>query len=1561
MKKIFRLATIIICLLIFSISSYGKEPILEYLFDEIGMFAYSTGSDKTPLVLINNRSTEEDLHSEGGMGVSGSPNDRAFDNYSWCHPHQGGIALADSEELATKIAGLKSLTLQGWFYTDEIQASYLTPTGGLNEALLVRGPYMLDMSQSIEDIRMRFRVGSTRAISNSGYAITKEWVFFAVTYDKVSKKVNFYIGTKMQPVTLVSTTTLDVEPRVDLLFQLGGHSAGGVGMFYGLLDNIRLYGSNIDATGVLTPEELEQIRSNDIFLPPDLNNTTIEVNPGVSTTSKPINVTVNAKNCFDEGISGQTVKLIKTSGDINFESMSAVTDANGVATFPITSITSGSLTFKAIMEPEYVLGSGSVCFINNPEGLDRPLVLEYLFDETGNYAYSTGSDETPLTLKNNRSIEDDLHSEGGLGVSGSPNDRAFDNYSWCEPHDGGIATTDSKELATKIAGLKSLTLQGWFYTDEIQASYLTPTGGLNEALLVRGPYMLDMSQSIEDIRMRFRVGSTRAISNSGYAITKEWVFFAVTYDKVSKKVNFYIGTKMQPVTLVSTTTLDVEPREDLLFQLGGHASGGVGMFYGLLDNIRLYGSNTDASGVLTPEELEKLRTIDILLLPDPFTSKVEANSTACMADGKDDVSITVTVVDQLGNNISGATVTLIADKNIDPLNKITGSDGKATFVVSSKKSGITNFTASVDLGNNIEPILIQDKASVEFIQAVDPSESEINGEVEPVSADGESEYIVKVKLRDYDKQTIDGRNVKLTSDSTDFTIVESEKVTGNEGEDSGEASFSIKANESLDSISGNVIATVAPDQEGGESITFELPIEFVGRLLIGTDNEEEYSKILETQRILAPGLPEDKIAENHIPNDGVSAMEVAIKLVDNKGVVSERLVQIYEEEPQLELGDIQPTEVRTDPDGVARFQVSTAKELSEAISINIKINVLNDKANWVIPIQFIPDNFSLWVTETIPESNTKKAEVDEPFIITFNNPIKLVENETKIILTPDPSSLGNPETIIDIYEGALDNNWIADGHSLEWKHPRLAANVFYTAELEGVRDLDDNPLFPYTWRFKGTDTTPPEILIVDGKLAVQPVPWAVWVETDSELRIQFTEPLVTDDNGYPLGLDVSLQPIGSVIFQEYDSVNSELIFIFEALQSDTTYTITVSGARDFAGWVMEPVTWNFSTTAQSDSPPEIINIELEKDIQGDTKVDTNICIYFNKSLKASPKPEIIVTKVEEPTSNVIGTTNFVSNIDNNAALVFVPERELSYDTFYKVELSNVCDSDGNILEGWSIVFLTEVQTSEIQSIEADREKYSLTVPQPIGEEVSLNILVPKEVLPVGTKLQVKNVHTSVKEELAEKAYYKQMSVTPAIYEFVAGEQEELITGGLDGKLTVDIPYTDDGFGYVYDLSGNRVPVQSLKAFSWNAQRQEWLPLKSVVNTNANTVSCEVDSFGILGLFGESGQAENYLSEVRLTVNPLILDSDGFRNETTFKFRIAYDSYVTLELYDRNGRLVTTLLDEEFCSYGYNGFSWNGYVNGKKLRPGIYFYRLSVRSVQQGNKNSESQKGIVGIY
>ena len=254
---------------IFSMSGYGKEPILEYLFNETGKYAYSSGSDDTPLVFMIANNVREDLHSTGGIGVSGASNDRAFDNYSWCEPFKAGIA--EQEEISSTIPALKSLTIQGWFWMEKTQGSYKLPSSGNpNPATLIRGPFMLDMTTGETEVGLQFRVGTTRATSARSYGITKEWVFFAITYDKTKSinNVNFYRGTKTQPVTLVSTHTFDVDLRTDLNFKLGGHFAASDGMFYGFFDNIRLYGSKTDATGVLTLEELEIIRNKDL-LPPD--------------------------------------------------------------------------------------------------------------------------------------------------------------------------------------------------------------------------------------------------------------------------------------------------------------------------------------------------------------------------------------------------------------------------------------------------------------------------------------------------------------------------------------------------------------------------------------------------------------------------------------------------------------------------------------------------------------------------------------------------------------------------------------------------------------------------------------------------------------------------------------------------------------------------------------------------------------------------------------------------------------------------------------------------------------------------------------------------------------------------------------------------------------------------------------------------------------------------------------------------------------------------------------------------------------------------------------------
>jgi hypothetical protein len=98
--------------------------------------------------------------------------------------------------------------------------------------------------------------------------------------------------------------------------------------------------------------------------------------------------------------------------------------------------------------------------------------------------------------------------------------------------------------------------------------------------------------------------------------TEQWVFFAITYDGTasSNNVRFYKGGKTGEVTLVVTATLNAGVVVETINPfIVGNAAGAVNnnrSFKGILDNVRIYGSTTDGSGVLAIGQLEAIRIVD---------------------------------------------------------------------------------------------------------------------------------------------------------------------------------------------------------------------------------------------------------------------------------------------------------------------------------------------------------------------------------------------------------------------------------------------------------------------------------------------------------------------------------------------------------------------------------------------------------------------------------------------------------------------------------------------------------------------------------------------------------------------------------------------------------------------------------------------------------------------------------------------------------------------------------------------------------------------------------------
>jgi len=104
----------------------------------------------------------------------------------------------------------------------------------------------------------------------------------------------------------------------------------------------------------------------------------------------------------------------------------------------------------------------------------------------------------------------------------------------------------------------------------------------------------------------------------------ELVFVAVSYDgtKTSSNVLFYRGTAATSLSLVSTVTLNegtVDTFPGRLAVGGRSGFNGPRTFHGIMDNVRIFGSKTDATGALSLAEIDEVFQGD-------FTEEVPAGT-----------------------------------------------------------------------------------------------------------------------------------------------------------------------------------------------------------------------------------------------------------------------------------------------------------------------------------------------------------------------------------------------------------------------------------------------------------------------------------------------------------------------------------------------------------------------------------------------------------------------------------------------------------------------------------------------------------------------------------------------------------------------------------------------------------------------------------------------------------------------------------------------------------------------------------------------------------------------
>ena len=143
----------------------------------------------------------------------------------------------------------------------------------------------------------------------------------------------------------------------------------------------------------------------------------------------------------------------------------------------------------------------------------------------------------------------------------------------------------------------------------------------------------------------------------------------------------------------------------------------------------------------------------------------------------------------------------------------------------------------------------------------------------------------------------------------------------------------------------------------------------------------------------------------------------------------------------------------------------------------------------------------------------------------------------------------------------------------------LTATTTYTASLSGARDPAGNQMDPVTWSFT-TDTPDTTSPTVTGRT---PAVGATGVALGVSPTATFSEAVQQATLAFELrGPGNTLVPATTT----YDAATrTATLDPSGSLASSTTYTATLSGARDASGNQMQPVSWSFTTTAVTSGCP----------------------------------------------------------------------------------------------------------------------------------------------------------------------------------------------------------------------------------------------------------------------------------------------------------------------------------------------------------------------------------------
>ncbi len=172
----------------------------------------------------------------------------------------------------------------------------------------------------------------------------------------------------------------------------------------------------------------------------------------------------------------------------------------------------------------------------------------------------------------------------------------------------GVSGTEDTELETQLNGAKSITLCGWFNAVNEPLKAFSGFLGRTAQLMVRS--YDNQSRLVLGINNNW----TPLDSDVTFDEMDEWIFWAVTYDgtQSSSNVKWYKGDTNGNFSLLKVQSLSAGCLADVHEPLavGNLLTSGAYCFAGLMDEMRIFTSQSDDGGALSQSDLETIWDYD---------------------------------------------------------------------------------------------------------------------------------------------------------------------------------------------------------------------------------------------------------------------------------------------------------------------------------------------------------------------------------------------------------------------------------------------------------------------------------------------------------------------------------------------------------------------------------------------------------------------------------------------------------------------------------------------------------------------------------------------------------------------------------------------------------------------------------------------------------------------------------------------------------------------------------------------------------------------------------------